>query len=111
MPHDLVAMAEINTFPVDGDNSGASVNSCFQCFCEKRSHVEIMVPFEINNGRAAIGDFLQPVQYGEIVGKRHVFIADPEFEKITQYKKSIRSAREPFQEVEKYSVVEVLGTS
>ena len=79
----LIAMAEIAASTIDGKVSRSGMHNGSKSVGEKRAHVKIMVPFEVDYLGTAGPEFLEGIQHRLVMGKRVFRITDPEFEEIS----------------------------
>jgi len=81
---DLVTVAEVNFLAIETERSWALVYPGFEGLLEKRAHVEVMVPFKVDEFGPARHELPKLFQDREILGKGDPAISYPELEQIAE---------------------------
>lgn len=101
-------MAQVDSSPIYLEDGGGAVDGGVEGCFKKRTHVEIMVSFKIDDFDSLFPKPAELFQHGEVMAEWDVGITDPELEQVPQYKKSIGVSRKCCEKIEEESVIFVV---
>jgi len=104
-PVDLIAMAEIHFLPVQVKNGRTTEYTGLKGFLEKRAHMKIVAPFEIDDFDTFITQSPELFQYRQIMDERDFGITDPEFEEVAQDEQGVGVSRQLVEKIEQEAVI------
>jgi hypothetical protein len=98
-------MAEIYFFPIQVKNGWSAEYAGLEGFLEKRTHMKIVVPFQIDDFDLILVQSPELFKHRQVVGEGDLGVTDPELEQVAQDKKGVGVSRQFGQEIEQKPIV------
>jgi hypothetical protein len=93
-------MAEIHFFPIQVKNGWSAEYAGLKGFLEKRTHMKIVVPFQIDDLDLFLMQTPELFKYRQVVGEVDLGVTDPELEQVAKDEQSVSVSRQFGQEIE-----------
>jgi hypothetical protein len=93
-------MAEIHFSPVQIKNGRSAEYTGLEGILEKRTHMKIVVPFEIDDLDTFITQSPELFQYRQVMAERDFGVTDPEFEEVSHDEQGVSVSRQLAEKIE-----------